>query len=90
MEPGVDEVEGLKEILNKRLGPEDPSEWDSKNDWTIGECLSTWWRPNYENYMASCLLFLYIVLTLFSFFFVNSIHISQLMLPVQKKKNRSI
>ncbi|KAL4209221.1 cleavage and polyadenylation specificity factor, 25 kDa subunit [Rhizopus microsporus] len=51
LEPGVDEVEGLKEILNKRLGPEDPSEWDSKNDWTIGECLSTWWRPNYENYM---------------------------------------
>ncbi|KAG0748728.1 hypothetical protein G6F57_001162 [Rhizopus arrhizus] len=51
LEPEVDEAEGMKEILNKKLGPEDPLEWDSKNDWTIGECLSTWWRPNYENYM---------------------------------------
>lgn len=48
----------MKEILNKKLGPEDPLEWDSKNDWTIGECLSTWWRPNYENYMVNTFLFI--------------------------------
>lgn len=58
LEPGVEETEGLKEILNKRLGPEDPLEWDSNIDWSVGECLSTWWRPNYENYMVSALLFL--------------------------------
>ncbi|KAG0951780.1 hypothetical protein G6F57_003611 [Rhizopus arrhizus] len=51
LEPGIEETEGLKEILNKRLGPEDPLEWDSNVDWSVGECLSTWWRPNYENYM---------------------------------------
>ncbi|KAI9250279.1 Cleavage/polyadenylation specificity factor subunit 5 [Sporodiniella umbellata] len=51
LEPGIDEAEGLKEIMNKRLGPEDPIEWNSNTDWSIGECLSTWWRPGYENYM---------------------------------------
>jgi hypothetical protein len=23
-------------------------------DWEVGDCLGTWWRPNYETYMVSC------------------------------------
>jgi cleavage and polyadenylation specificity factor subunit 5 len=65
LEPEVDEAEGMKEILNKKLGPEDPLEWDSKNDWTIGECLSTWWRPNYENYMVNTFCLLNTIITTF-------------------------
>jgi hypothetical protein len=22
-------------------------------DWEVGDCLGTWWRPNYETYMVS-------------------------------------
>lgn len=52
LKPGEDEKGGLKEILNLRLGPEDSTEWNSKEDWVIGEKLSTWWRPNYETYVV--------------------------------------
>ncbi|KAI7898633.1 Cleavage/polyadenylation specificity factor subunit 5 [Cokeromyces recurvatus] len=51
LKPNVSEKEGLQEILNLRLGPEDPKEWNNKEDWKIGEKLSTWWRPNFETYM---------------------------------------
>ncbi|GAB5591705.1 hypothetical protein Unana1_06605 [Umbelopsis nana] len=47
--PGVSEVDGLKAILNERLGPEDGV---GDMDWDIGECLSTWWRPSFEQYMV--------------------------------------
>jgi len=47
--PGMSEVDGLKAILNDRLGPEDGV---GDMDWEIGECLSTWWRPSFEQYMV--------------------------------------
>lgn len=53
LQPGVDEREGLKQILNERLGPADPAEWSKEPEWEIGECLSTWWRPNFESYMVN-------------------------------------
>ncbi|KAI7858714.1 Cleavage/polyadenylation specificity factor subunit 5 [Circinella umbellata] len=51
LQPGVDEREGLKTILNEKLGAADPKEWANEPQWEIGECLSTWWRPNFESYM---------------------------------------
>lgn len=53
LQPGVDEKEGLKQILNERLGPADPNEWPNEPAWEIGDCLSTWWRPNFESYMVT-------------------------------------
>ncbi|KAI9317622.1 Cleavage/polyadenylation specificity factor subunit 5 [Dichotomocladium elegans] len=43
--------EGLKKILNERLGAADPADWPNEPEWEIGECLSTWWRPNFEPHM---------------------------------------
>jgi cleavage and polyadenylation specificity factor subunit 5 len=51
LSPGVSEEEGMKAILNERLGPEDGV---GDMDWEIGECISTWWRPAFEQYMVSC------------------------------------
>ncbi|ORY98799.1 Cleavage/polyadenylation specificity factor subunit 5 [Syncephalastrum racemosum] len=51
LQPGVDEREGLKQILNERLGPADPKDWAQEPDWEVKDCLSTWWRPNFESYM---------------------------------------
>ncbi|KAI9014348.1 Cleavage/polyadenylation specificity factor subunit 5 [Phycomyces nitens] len=51
LKPGQDEKEGLKEILNHRIGSTDPNDNVAEQDWVIGECLSTWWRPNFESYM---------------------------------------
>ncbi|KAI8576892.1 hypothetical protein K450DRAFT_254792 [Umbelopsis ramanniana AG] len=48
IDPGMTEEEGLKAILNERLGPEDGV---GDMEWEIGECLSTWWRPSFEQYM---------------------------------------
>ena len=53
LQPGVDEREGLKTILNEKLGAADPKEWPNEPQWEIGECLSTWWRPNFESYMVN-------------------------------------
>ncbi|KAH9460309.1 hypothetical protein Pst134EB_008490 [Puccinia striiformis f. sp. tritici] len=57
LRPGEDDVEGLKERLDDRLAP--PSgqfgagltSAQGQKDWEIGDCLSQWWRPNYESFM---------------------------------------
>lgn len=51
LKPGIDEREGLKEILDYRLGSEDPADKNKEEDWVVGESISTWWRPHYESYM---------------------------------------
>ena len=47
LKPGEDELEGLKDRLNKRLAPHDLTQ----PDWEITECISTWYRPNFETFM---------------------------------------
>ncbi|RKP08439.1 cleavage and polyadenylation specific factor 5, partial [Thamnocephalis sphaerospora] len=49
LKPGEDEVEGLKRHLTRQLSSETAGDIDP--DWEVGECLSTWWRPNFETYM---------------------------------------
>ncbi|KAI8874696.1 hypothetical protein K501DRAFT_204200, partial [Backusella circina FSU 941] len=51
LKPGTDEKEGLLEILNQRLGPEDQNDWNKEQDWVVGDSLSVWWRPHFESYM---------------------------------------
>ncbi|CAG8459130.1 6876_t:CDS:2 [Funneliformis geosporum] len=55
LKPGEDEIEGLQARLDERLAPV-TSTYNSNNtsshqDWQIGECLSVWWRPNFETFM---------------------------------------
>ncbi|XP_050438197.1 cleavage and polyadenylation specificity factor subunit 5-like isoform X2 [Adelges cooleyi] len=44
LNPGEDEVEGLKRLLTETLGRQDgiPSEW------TVEDTIGNWWRPNFE------------------------------------------
>ncbi|RUP34606.1 nucleotide hydrolase-domain-containing protein [Jimgerdemannia flammicorona] len=55
LKPGEDEVDGLKSRLNERLAPVvtsyNQNELAQQQDWEIGECLSVWWRPNFETFM---------------------------------------
>ncbi|KAG9289183.1 hypothetical protein G9A89_022492 [Geosiphon pyriformis] len=60
LRPGEDEIEGLKTRLDERLAPVTnafnniagaTSVTPSDQDWEIGECLSVWWRPNFETFM---------------------------------------
>ncbi|RUS19098.1 nucleotide hydrolase-domain-containing protein [Endogone sp. FLAS-F59071] len=55
LKPGEDEVDGLKSRLNERLAPVvtpyNQSDLEKQPDWEIGECLSVWWRPNFETFM---------------------------------------
>ncbi|KRY60713.1 Cleavage and polyadenylation specificity factor subunit 5 [Trichinella britovi] len=44
LEPGEDEVEGLKRLLTDCLGRED----GEQTPWVIEDTLSNWWRPNFE------------------------------------------
>ena len=44
-----EEIQGFKARLNDRLAPTHPKEGDL--DWTIGECLAQWWRPNHETFL---------------------------------------
>lgn len=44
LQPGEDEIEGLKRLMNETLGKKD----GSKDDWVIGENIGNWWRPNFE------------------------------------------
>mmetsp|Transcript_4421 Transcript_4421/g.15827 ORF Transcript_4421/g.15827 Transcript_4421/m.15827 type:complete len:207 (-) Transcript_4421:1249-1869(-) len=45
LRPGEDEVEGLKRKLSSKLLT--PQERD-EHTWEVGECVGTWWRPNFE------------------------------------------
>ncbi|KAI0224289.1 hypothetical protein L0F63_007388 [Massospora cicadina] len=66
LNPNEDEIEGLSKCLNRRLGsassPKSDALYKEKEavggntgiqakDWVIGECVSTYYRPNFENFM---------------------------------------
>ncbi|PWN18315.1 cleavage and polyadenylation specificity factor, 25 kDa subunit [Microstroma glucosiphilum] len=61
LRPGEDELSGLSSRLDSRLQPtpEEPQSYgpsgegrDQPDDqWEIGDCLATWWRPGFETYM---------------------------------------
>ncbi|CAG8732101.1 11255_t:CDS:2, partial [Racocetra persica] len=54
LKPGEDEIEGLKARLDERLTPVVTgynNNTSTNQDWEIGECLSVWWRPNFETFM---------------------------------------
>ncbi|KAF2901521.1 hypothetical protein ILUMI_04662 [Ignelater luminosus] len=44
LNPGEDEVEGLKRLLTETLGRQD----GVKQDWLIEDIIGNWWRPNFE------------------------------------------
>eukprot|EP00092_Neocalanus_flemingeri_P004583 GFUD01004934.1.p2 GENE.GFUD01004934.1~~GFUD01004934.1.p2 ORF type:complete len:225 (+),score=64.55 GFUD01004934.1:85-759(+) len=44
LNPGEDEVEGLKRLMTETLGRSD----GSSTDWTIEDTIGNWWRPNFE------------------------------------------
>uniref|UniRef100_A0A3B3ZET7 Cleavage and polyadenylation specificity factor subunit 5 n=1 Tax=Periophthalmus magnuspinnatus TaxID=409849 RepID=A0A3B3ZET7_9GOBI len=44
LNPGEDEVEGLKRLMTEILGRQD----GVKQDWVIDDCIGNWWRPNFE------------------------------------------
>ncbi|XP_074560048.1 pre-mRNA cleavage factor Im 25 kDa subunit 2-like [Curcuma longa] len=48
LKPGENEIEGLKRKLLSKLGPSPAS---FQPNWQIGECVATWWRPNFERVM---------------------------------------
>ncbi|KAL9107466.1 MAG: hypothetical protein Q9227_007663 [Pyrenula ochraceoflavens] len=57
----ADEISGFKALLNSRLAPSSNSTQFSNSsssspsspsdDWTIGDTLAQWWRPNFETFM---------------------------------------
>lgn len=52
LKPEEDEVEGFKARLEERLAPVGKlAEGSEEGEWEIGECLSQWWRPNFETFM---------------------------------------
>ncbi|KFO26970.1 E3 ubiquitin-protein ligase AMFR [Fukomys damarensis] len=44
LNPGEDEVEGLKRLMTEILGRQD----GVLQDWVIDDCIGNWWRPNFE------------------------------------------
>ncbi|KAM4767058.1 cleavage and polyadenylation specificity factor subunit 5 isoform 2-T2 [Cyanocitta cristata] len=44
LNPGEDEVEGLKRLMTEILGRQD----GVQQDWVIDDCIGNWWRPNFE------------------------------------------
>lgn len=55
LKPGEDDIEGLKRRLDERLAPPSGQFDDSHgvdNDWEIGDCISQWYRPNFETFMV--------------------------------------
>lgn len=52
LQPEDDEIEGFKARLDERLAPVGSlSEGEKDGEWEIGDCLSQWWRPNFETFM---------------------------------------
>jgi len=52
--PTDDEITGFKARLDERLAPPAGTSLAAENstpDWDIGDCLSQWWRPNFETFM---------------------------------------
>ncbi|BES99824.1 Cleavage and polyadenylation specificity factor [Nesidiocoris tenuis] len=44
LNPGEDDVEGLKRLLTETLGRQD----GVKQEWIIEDTIGNWWRPNFE------------------------------------------
>jgi len=44
LNPGEDEVEGLKRLMTETLGRTD----GTTTEWTIEDTIGNWWRPNFE------------------------------------------
>merc|ERR1712048_290012 len=44
LNPGEDEVEGLKRLMTDTLGRTD----GTATEWTIEDTIGNWWRPNFE------------------------------------------
>jgi len=44
LDPGEDDVDGLKRLLTDVLGRQD----GVVNEWTIEDTIGNWWRPNFE------------------------------------------
>ncbi|KHN82537.1 Cleavage and polyadenylation specificity factor subunit 5 [Toxocara canis] len=44
LNPGEDEIEGLKRLLTETLGRQD----GAKDLWTIEDAIGNWWRPNFD------------------------------------------
>ena len=52
LRPEDDEISGFKARLDERLAPVGRiGEGEENGDWTVGECLAQWWRPNFETFM---------------------------------------
>jgi len=47
LNPGEDEVEGLKRLMSDTLGRMDGSA-SAATDWTVEDTIGNWWRPNFE------------------------------------------
>jgi len=45
LNPGEDEVEGLKRLMTETLGR---AENNAPSDWTVEDTIGNWWRPNFE------------------------------------------
>ncbi|VDN58938.1 unnamed protein product [Dracunculus medinensis] len=45
LNPGEDEVDGLKRLLTETLGRQDGG---NKDLWTIEDAIGNWWRPNFD------------------------------------------
>ncbi|WOL18223.1 hypothetical protein Cni_G27016 [Canna indica] len=48
LKPGENEIDGMKRKLSSKLAASTPS---FQPNWQIGECVATWWRPNFETIM---------------------------------------
>ena len=44
LNPGEDELDGLKRLLQETLGRQD----GIANEWTVEDAVGNWWRPNFE------------------------------------------
>jgi cleavage and polyadenylation specificity factor subunit 5 len=44
LNPGEDELDGLKRLMQETLGRQD----GIANEWTIEDAVGNWWRPNFE------------------------------------------
>ena len=44
LQPGEDEVEGLKRLMTNTLGRSD----GTATEWVIEDTIGNWWRPNFE------------------------------------------
>lgn len=44
LNPGEDELDGIKRLLDETLGRQD----GQPNEWNVEDSVANWWRPNFE------------------------------------------